>query len=900
MIRRNPNAPPATMARGVRGGGAARPGALMAVVLALGVMASAAMAQDGAHVPSFRAVTGHEFGERITLHRQMVSYLEAVADASPRVSLVDQGRSWEGRRLPLAVVTSAANHARLDEVRAVAARLGDPRRTSPAEARELSAEQPAVVWMGGSIHGNELSGTEGLLKVLERLATADDPATREVLDRVVLLLDPMLNPDGRDAFAHWNARTRGRAPNPRRDDWGNDATAWEGVGYRTGHYYFDTNRDWFAHTQRETRARLETFRTWRPQVVVDAHEMSPDVEFFFDPPADPYAPTFPSFAREWFLRFGSAHAAAFDSAGFPYMTGERYNYFFPGYTTSYGSYQGAVGMLYEQGTSAGLAIHRPDESVRTLAEALEHQYVAAWAALRTAAGSREELLRDYYEAHRADLEAGADGLRRYLIPAAGGDPGLVAELAQLLLRGGVEVGRLTEAVRVGGLRDRSGRQVGERELPAGSYVVELAQPRSRLARVLLQPDVPLPESFLAEARARIERDQNPRFYDITAWSLPLLFDLETYASSEDRELPVEGLPGQTGGEPGPPDVEATLPGSAPGYAYLLDGRRAHALSVLNALLVRGFRGSVLLRPTRIAGGDVPRGTVVVPVGGQPENLHQALLELADRFGVDVRGLDTGLGESGRPALGTGDALPARRSRIGLIADDPVHPYSFGWAWYTLVEQHELPVTVLRASSLSRRPLERLDAVVLPHALAADRLAGVLGEEGRRRLADWVRAGGTLVAIGSSVDFAREELELLDLRSWYDAEEGEEAEEAYRFEVPGAVLRTQVDTLAWLTAGLSDPELPALVVSSRIYLPPDGPPDASKRAVVRYAAEPPLRLSGHLWPESEARLPGAVLVYEQRVGSGRVIAFAEDPNFRAIWRGANRLFLNAVLLGPTAP
>ena len=312
----------------------------------------------GAEVPSFHEVSGHHFGERITLHHQMARYVEALAEASDRVTVVHQGESWEGRALPLAIVTSPANHARLKEIQEGARRLADPRRTSTGEASELAGAQPIVLWMGGSIHGNELSGSEGLLKLLERLSSADDPETLRALDEAVVLIDPMLNPDGRDAFAQANQRMAGRLPNPKRDDWGNSYTGWEAIGYRTGHYFFDTNRDWFAHTQAETRARAATLRTWRPQVVIDAHEMGSNVEFYFDPAAEPFGPFFPSFARAGFELFGNAYAQAFDSAGFEYMTRERYNFFYPGYTTSWGSYQGAVGMLYEQGSTRGLPIER--------------------------------------------------------------------------------------------------------------------------------------------------------------------------------------------------------------------------------------------------------------------------------------------------------------------------------------------------------------------------------------------------------------------------------------------------------------------------------------------------------------------------------------------------------------
>ena len=874
-----------------------RSGILLAAMLLL--LGAAEIRAD--EVPSFVQATGHGFGERITLHHEMVSYLRQLDVASPRVHVEEQGRSWEGRELLLAVVTSPANHARLDEIRADARRLSDPRQTDRDQAAVIIARQPAVLYFGGSIHGFELSGSEGLLRLLEHLTTRDDAETLDVLENTVVLLDPMLNPDGREAFARHNHETLGSQPIPQRDDWANDFTLWEALQFRTGHYFFDTNRDWWAHTQRETQARVPTLREWRPQIVVDLHEMSPDVEFYFDPATEPFGTFYPTFARRWYERFGRAYAAAFDEAGFEYMTRERYNFFYPGYTTSYGSYQGAVGMLYEQGSSRGLALTRADESVRRLVDALEQQYTAAWTAAKTAASQRTALLQDYYDDHRAALDDGRRGVIRYLIRPEG-DPNLVAELVDLLLRNGIEVARLTQSVRLGGVTDRLGASIGDREFPLGTYIVEAAQPRNRLVRVLLEPEQPLPEAFLAEARQRVERGQNPRFYDITAWSLPLLFDVAGFASTDRRDLPVERL-SVSARVPLLPERNAT-------YAYLFDGRQAASLAALYHLRERGYRAAVALKPTRLEGRDLTSGTVVVRVGQNDDSVHAAVREVASRFRLDLLAVDTGLSEEGFPALGSADVIPIKSPEIAILAGQPVHAYSFGWAWYTLDRQYEIPVTVRRVRSLAARPLDRFNVLLVPHLLSSDELAEKLGEPGLERIRQWVRDGGCLVALGRGVDFVRQGLELGALRSFYpdkkssESEDGgdeasEEKEEPQHFDVPGAFLRVLLDGETWLAAGYQS-EFPALVNSDRVYLEPIGPPDADRRVTGRYSEKERLRLSGHLWPESLERLSGAVFAYEERVGDGRVILFAEDLNFRAYWRGANRLFLNAVVLGPSAP
>ncbi len=845
--------------------------------------------QAYAQAPRFKDVTGHDVGERITAHHEMVRYVEALAERSPRVRLVWQGESWEKRPLPLVVVSDPENLARLDAIQRGAQALADPRVLTPDAADTLIARQPVIVWMGGSIHGNELSGSEALLKLLERLTRSDDPETHRILKEAVVLIDPMLNPDGRDAFVQYNHRRLARMPNPDRRDWNNDNTFWESVGFRTGHYFFDTNRDWFAHTQKETRFRVPTLVNWHPQVSLDLHEMSPNAEFYFDPPALPYGETFPRFAKRWFAIFGKAYAAAFDSAGFEYLTRERYNYLCPGYTTSFSSYQGAVGMLFEQGSSRGLAIERPDGSVRTLAEALEHQYTAAWTALRTAVRYRKQLLREYYEAIRQALQEGREGITHYFLPQEGADDGLVRELVALLQRNGIEVSRLEESVRVRGVRDRTGQFVGEMTFPAGTYVVAAAQPRNRLVRALLEPHIRISEAFLEKARARVERGENPRFYDITAWSLPLMFNLPAYSGRVRAMLPVGS---------------ATFPASSfprkrPAYAYIIDGSEVASMAVLHQLVRQGYRARVLWAPTRVRGRYIPSGSVVVRVGQDAESLEATLRRLADTYHVDVWGVDTGVSEEGYPALGSADyTIPARDVRVALVAEDPVHGYSFGWNWYMLEEQYHIPTTVIRMASLAQTPLKDIDVLVFPEVYDTTRVRQLLGESGVRRLKQWVRDGGVLITLGSVVDVARKQWGLLHLRSWYEVEK--ERGKVRRFTVPGAMFAGVVDTTVWLTAGVpSQRVLPVLVTSSRVFLPPEGPVTPARRVAVQLTSGQVL-LSGFAWPESRERLAGAVFAYVERVGRGKVIAFAEDPGFRGYWRGTDRLMLNAVLLGATSP
>lgn len=858
------------------------------VLLLLAVVIPAHAVQ--AQVKSFEEVTGFEFGERITQHHEMHRYLRHLDNTSDRVQVVRMGESVERRDLVMAIVTSPENHDRLDEIKENAQLLGDPRRITDEQAEQIMEGQPSILYLGGSIHGFELSGADGILKLLEELTVEDGADVQQILENTVVLIDPILNPDGRDAFAQFNHRRLGSEPNPERDHWANDFTSWEGLQFRTSHYYFDINRDWFALTHPETRNRASYLQQWRPQAGVDAHEMGSDVEYFFDPPTDPVPGYFPEYTSEWFVEFGNAYAEAFDREGFEYMTRERYNYFYPGYTTAYLTYQGAVGMLYEQGSSRGLSLRRFDDSVRDYIDAVTQQYTSARAAANLMAERREEILRDYYQAHRSYIADGQGGVRRYLIEPEG-DPNHLADLVDALTKHGIEVHRLNEQAQLSGVINRSGEQIGSHTFPEGTFVIEASQPRNRYIRTLLEPEVPVPEDFLEEARERIDRGESPRFYDITSWSLPLLFNLQGYSSTDGSGLDYEMVEVPLRGEP-------QLPDRNPDYAYMIDGSQASGLGLLKRMRDKGYRATFMHEPTRIEGTDFASGSLVFRVGQNDETLHDTIREMARHYEVDVEGVDTGLSPEGFPALGSGDASRlVKETEIALLAEDPFHGYSFGWAWFTLDQQYDVPLTILRAESLAGTPLDRFNVIVMPRIGGLGALEEEFGERGMQRLKDWVQDGGTLVTLGNASDFARENLGLTDLRSLYEAEEYKDAQ---RFNVPGAFFRGELNPAYWLSSGYVTDYVPFKINSSAVYREPEGSPSFSRRTPVKLAGEQQAHIAGHAWPESHERLPESPVVYEELVGSGRVISFAEDINFRGYWRGADRLFLNAVILGPSAP
>ncbi len=840
-----------------------------------------------AQVKSFEEVVGHKIGDRITLSHQILDYLNYLEEASDRVALVEIGTTYDHKRQVAAIITAPENHQRINEIRTNAQRLNDPRSTTGSEAQQIIANQPAILYLGGSIHGFELSGTEGVLMTIEHYTTSNEPGTLEELQNTVLITDPVINSDGRDAFAQFNHQHRGQNANADPADWSNDFRSWDGLKYRTSHYYFDLNRDWFAHTHPETRNRAAILQEWRPQAGVDAHEMGSEREFYFDPPTNPVSPLFPDYTSKWFEEYGRAHAEAFDRENIEYTKREMFNYFYPAYFTSYMTYQGAVGMLYEQGSSRGFAWQLSDGTVRTLADAAFNQYTAFRAMIGLSSERRDELINDYYQAHQNAIDMGSRGIVRYLIKQEG-DPNLVSEAINLLMRSGVEVHQLNEDLRLRDVADRNGNQVGNHTFETGTYIIEAAQPRMAFIRNLLEPKIEIPRDFLDEARERVNRGENPRFYDITSWSLPLLFNLQGYSTTDNRSVSAQRVTEPVSNPGGMTDQIAD-------YAYLIDGSQASALSVIKPLREKGIRLFVIYKPTQINGIPYSSGTLVVRTDGESEKVHKAIKELADRYQLRVDAVDSGMADAGHLPLGTISGNRIKNPDIALLGNYPVAGYSFGWAWHTLDRVYEIPHTIINTTNIASTPLERFDVLIIPEITNTGEMNRYLGEAGTDRIKRWVRDGGTLVTIGSATEYARSTLDLGNLQSWYDDDENEQAQ---RVTVPGAFVTSSPDHEEWLVSGY-DNGLPLLINSNKLYRSPDGAPTSARRSAIKIPEED-FHIAGHLWEENMERLGGSVFLYEERVGSGRIISFAEDVNFRGYWRGADRLFLNAVLLGPSAP
>jgi hypothetical protein len=892
---------------------------------------------------------GYPMGSLVTPHDRVVDYFRALASAAPdRVRLETYGRSYEGKPLLLAFVSSERNLDRRERIRDVVQRLAEPRGVNEETASRLASEAPVVVWLDYGNDGDESANVEAAMQVAYQLVAGQGEDARRLRENALVVLNPDHNPESHDRHATWyNAFGIGAA-----DPAAMEHDAPWGVSTNNNHYQVDLNRDGWGLTQRESQAVAAQVLRWRPQVFVDHHGQTD--QYFFPPPTRPVNPDLPEAHDAWYETFGRGNAEAFDRHGWPYYVRDVFDLHYPGYFDSWPALHGAIGMTYETdgGGERGLRWRRDDGSVVTFRDGIARHFVASLATVETAVDHRRELLEDFAAFFRSGLERGREGrpARAYVVEP-GPDPRRSAVLAATLMRHGIEVQRAVSSFEAAGVRHATG-EAGMQSFPAGSWVIDMAQPEARAAATYLRRDVPLDSSFVREQVATWNRNARrgadaPRegygFYDVTSWSLPLAMGVEAWALDEapdvETELvtvPPEALsgsggwadavpfetPGVEGGVTG--EVGGTSPEAPPRArsAYLVPPEREGTYRLVAGLLREGYRLAVSTRPLVAADREFPRGTFVARVGRNPSSLHGRIHELARDAGVEVTAAHTSFPARGDTGPGSETVRAVRAPRVAVAAGEGVDATDYGHTWFTLERRLDYPFTPLRLGSVASGALEGHDVLVVPGG-SPSAYRRELGAEGREALARWIERGGVLVGWRGAAVFAadagltgaglvareasgegavdtlppEERLSQIDAlpqeRAPVPPVVGPTADPGALVPVPGAVLRAELDLTHWLTLGYGRADLPVLVDGDdQLGLSPTG-----SNPVV-FPEEGELVLSGFTWPGNTARLlRGTPHAVAERRGDGGVVLFDTDPNFRLVWRATTRLFANAVFLGP---
>ncbi len=912
-----------------------------------------------ADVPKPQAVLRYDVGDLHTTYAQMEQYINAVAKAAPeRVRIFDIGLTNEYRMQHIVAISSPQNMARLDDIKAANARLTDPRATNASDANSIIQNNPAIAWMAYTIHGNESASFEAMMQVIYQLSASNEQTTLDILNNEVTLIITGENPDGHERFVTWyNSVATGNADRfaiEHREPWS--------IYGRLNHYRFDLNRDNIAATQKETVNMQKALFEWNPQLVVDHHGQPS--QYFFPPTALPINPNLPQpVTNKWMDIFGRANAAAFDRNKWDYYNRDIFDLYYPGYWDSMPAMNGAVGMTYETdgGGFKGLRWTRDDGTIVTLRSAIAKHYVASMTTLETLAKNKTQRLQDFYDFRRNALAENDKMKRIVIIPDK--DRVKTAEMMEVLQRARIEikVANASFSSTTAHSYDRKNAPLENKSFPAGAYIIDLHQPQKKLIKAWLEQDTPQDDAFVRDEMAKFKRNEmrgksavkeDYRFYDITAWNMPLAFGIDAYWTEDASNVnstavtPEYLTNAKTGSVSGRAQIAYIIP-------YETDGAGAMAIR----LMKEGFRVNCAIRTMNAGGRNWNRGTFVVRVTRNPDSVHEAINRLAKELGVNVTAVNTGYAEEGDTPVGGENVYSLTQPRIAIIADEGVDQTSYGSIWWTL-DRYGIQFTPMTINNIKGGGLKNYNILIMPDG-SPGRYFGAFGKGGIDGLKDWIANGGTLITVrGASVFAALKDVGLTSSKlvgSEDDEEKGkttdDDADKRKESEtkpsptpgakksdnkrqetetvptqelksdkqdwqppvlppiaspsanagkvpegIPGAIMRATVDRTTYLTYGLEQDELPVLLSSGYFFR---FSKEGTNALIFEAKPKKPLTISGFVWEgNTEKLLKGTAALIDEPIGAGHLILFADDPFFRGIFRSETRPFFNAILFNGT--
>lgn len=806
-------------------------------------------------IPTPVEVIGFEPGQWHPRHDQVTAYLTRLAETSDRVHIETLGHTHGLRPLNLMTFASPERLAERDEIRA------DRRRAS----RE--GDGPAVIWLGYSVHGNEASGASAAVVMAWYLAAARDDKVRAWLDDLVIVMEPVLNPDGLDRFAHWVNMHRGQNPSSDPAD-REHVEAWPNG--RTNYYWFDLNRDWLPLVHPESRYRVEQLRQWMPHVITDHHEMGPGTTYFFQPGVPERAnPLTPKRNFELTAEIAEFHGRILDQAGEPYFSRELFDDFYLGKGSTYPDLTGGIGILFEQASARG-HVQDTDFGERTFAGAVANQVRTSISTIEAGHALTDELIdyqREFFASARDQARSQRD---TGWVLGDGGDPARAARLLEMLLAHGIEIFPVTGSTEIAG-----------RDHPAGSaWVIPADQDQYRFLRSVFEPVTDLPMET---------------FYDVSAWPLSMAFDLPLETR---RRLPGRGDRLSAAPKPATPGVAGQA------LAWLVPWNQHGAPALLAAMLDDGYRIQAATKPLTVQFREgqrqLTRGSLVIHSGLQPDHLSppaQRLAELAERHRVEVLATDRGLSVAG-PDLGSPSLPVIEPVRPAMLTGPGLQANHAGYIWFWFDQRLESSLSRLEWSTLFQAELSDYTHLILP-----DGNYDMLPHWAVERIANFVRQGGTLIAARGAAAWS-EGLEL----DWAFVEETDEQNQTASDEEPpqsrpygdftddfareligGSALSINLDPSHPLAWGFGD-SLTVFRRGRHRLRAVDNPYVHAGN----YADQP--LAAGYLSEDNRERLAGTPALAATWHGQGRVIRMADDYLFRGYWAGSERLFANALFFG----
>ena len=798
-----------------------------------------------AEIPTPKSILNFELGEMHTDHTQVVNYMREVAKASDRIQIETTGYTFENRPLQLLTISSPKNLANIDAILKRHAAITD----ANANNSDLS-DLPIVVYLGYSIHGNESSGTGAAIALTYYLAANDSPELMKTLDKTIILLDPSFNPDGLHRFSTWVNSNKSENlvtdPNDREFN-----EAWPRG--RFNHYWFDMNRDWLPVQLPESQARIKTFRKWMPNVLCDFHEMGTNSTYFFQP-GEPTRtnPLTPELNQVLTRKIAGYHAKALDKIGSSYFVEENYDDFYYGKGSSYPDINGTIGILFEQASSRGHA-QESANGILTFPFTIRNQFTTSLSTLEATTEMREELLayqRDFYK--NAATDSNKSKIKGYVFGDEK-DASRVHELAKILSQHKIKMQELKEDVTIN----------KKKFLKNLSYVIPVAQPNTKLLNAIFDRQLQFKDSL---------------FYDISAWSFDLAFNLN-----------FESLPSlENAGAAYDPIVKKGLVSKKSDIGYLLEWTDYNSPKLLNQLLAKGLRVRSTKKPFTHNGKTFSYGSLLIPIQNQElnsEEIFNYLNQIIPDYAIEITAVETGFTDGIN--LGNPNFVTLTQPKVAMLVGQGVDPTDAGEIWHMFDQKAAMPLTKIDMEQLDGVNLSKYTTLILVNGNYSRISAKTVSKIGQ-----WIQNGGTLIAYQDAIKWLNQnELTALTLKtSKLEAKEitFEQADD-YKGaqEIAGAIFETKLDLSHPINFGMPRNTLP-IFRNTSIMIEPN---KNSYNNPIQYTKTP--LISGYISKEKLALLKETVPFQSIKKGDGNIIVFTDNTNFRAFWLGTEKLLWNAI-------
>jgi len=809
---------------------------------------------------------GYKIGTRFTPHWKLVSYFQYIAQLSPAtVKLEQYGETNEHRPLYLAYVSTEENIRNLENIRINNLRLANlaKDKTAPVE------NGPAIVWLSYNVHGNEASSSEASLLTLFALVDPKNAQTREWLKNTVVIIDPCVNPDGRDRYVNWFNSIAGVNYNPRLDA-REHREPWPGG--RTNHYNFDLNRDWAWQTQVESRERMLQYNRWLPQVHVDFHEQGVNQPYYFAPAAQPYHEVITQWQRDFQATIGKNHAKYFDKNGWLYFTKEIFDLFYPSYGDTYPIYNGAIGMTYEQGggPAGGLGANTDEGDTLTLYDRATHHYVTSMSTIEVASLNASNLVKEFHKYFNNAVSGTVGDYKSYVIKNKSEDAERINALLALLDRNNIQYGNGSGSGK--GYNYHTGKEESF-VIASDDIVVSSSQPKAALIKVLFEPQSKLVDSVT---------------YDITAWSLPYVYGVMTFASKQTITLSpkVANVPMQNA--------------TTDAYGCVIRWQGVSSVKAVTQLLRQDVKLRFAEMPFVVSGQTFDRGSVIVMKKGNERfgtGLWSMVAKACDQNNVRMNAVTTGMVEKGFD-FGSSRVHPLKSPKVALVTGEGVSSNAAGEVWHFFEKELEYPLTLINANDISRASWNNIDVLILP-----DGNYRFLNDKGSaEQFYQWIQNGGHVVALESAVSqLAKMDWSVIRIKKEDEKDSAGKKnpytllrsfENRERDEIPGgtpgSVFRVDVDSSHPLMYGYPGYYY-TLKMDTNLY---DFIKDGGWNVGVLKADN---QVAGFVGSRLKKKLKDGLVFGVQDLGRGTVSYLSDDVLFRNFWENGKLMFCNAVFM-----